>query len=234
MVRSLPNDIAEEVRQDCAVALRHAKPPRSNIPRIERLAFNEALNNNDLIITKADKGNATVIMNKQDYISRMVNLLSDTNSYKVLSNNPCANILERVKAAISGSSSDVATKKCLLLNKEVTPRIYGGPKIHKPRVPLRPIVDTIDSPTYYLASFLFKLIASLAGNSNSFIKNSSHFIQFIKDKKLDNNDLLVSFDVVSLFTKVPISDSIDDVRRKSSEEIATLAELCLRSTFFSF
>ncbi|GLJ20442.1 hypothetical protein SUGI_0371540 [Cryptomeria japonica] len=33
MVQSLPIDIAEEVRQDCAVVLRHAKPPKSNIPK---------------------------------------------------------------------------------------------------------------------------------------------------------------------------------------------------------
>ncbi|GLJ28399.1 hypothetical protein SUGI_0558890 [Cryptomeria japonica] len=54
-VRTLPLDIAEEVRQDCAVALRYAKPPKFNIPKAELLAFNNLMHNNDLIISRADK-----------------------------------------------------------------------------------------------------------------------------------------------------------------------------------
>ncbi|GLJ28169.1 hypothetical protein SUGI_0553350 [Cryptomeria japonica] len=55
-VRTLTLDIAEEVRQDCAVALRYAKPPKFNIPKAELLAFNNLMHNNDLIISRADKG----------------------------------------------------------------------------------------------------------------------------------------------------------------------------------
>ncbi|GLJ41389.1 hypothetical protein SUGI_0856760 [Cryptomeria japonica] len=58
LIRSLPEGVAEEVRQDFVVALGHAKPPKSKILRIEHLAFNELMKNNDAIITKADKGNA--------------------------------------------------------------------------------------------------------------------------------------------------------------------------------
>ena len=95
-----------------------------------------------------------------------------------------------------------------LFVEEVTPYIYGVPKIHKGDVPLRPIVDTIGSPTYFLATHLIKIISPLIGNSTSFVKDSNHFFQFINDAKLEPNDILVSFDVVSLFTKVPIPNSI--------------------------
>ncbi|XP_059066412.1 uncharacterized protein LOC131857721 [Cryptomeria japonica] len=233
-VRTLPLDVAEEVRQDCFVALRYAKPPKLNIPKAELLAFNNLMHNNDLIISRADKGNATVIMSKPDYLAKMEILLSDSSSYKILSRNPCPKILKAVRSAISNSSLDDSTKLHLLPSKEVTPRIYGVPKIHKANIPLRPIVDTIGSPTYKLAAFLAKLISLLVGNSNSFIKDSNQFVQFIKDTNLDPQDTLVSFDVVSLFTKVPILDSIEIVKLKVNEEIASLVELCLRSTFFAF
>ncbi|GLJ11599.1 hypothetical protein SUGI_0172360 [Cryptomeria japonica] len=39
LVRYLPSNLAEEVRQDCAVALRHAKPPKGNVPSAELRAF---------------------------------------------------------------------------------------------------------------------------------------------------------------------------------------------------
>ena len=40
--------------------------------------------------------------------------------------------------------------------------------------------------------------------------------------------------MVSLFTKVPIPDSVVIIKKKVSAEVASLVELCLRSTFFSF
>ncbi|GLJ24368.1 hypothetical protein SUGI_0465220 [Cryptomeria japonica] len=64
MVQSLPVDIAEEVRQDCAIALRNSKPPKRNIPKFQLKAFNNISSNNDLVITKEDKGHAIVIMDR--------------------------------------------------------------------------------------------------------------------------------------------------------------------------
>ena len=104
------------------------------------------------------------------------------------------------------------------------------PKIHKIGVPLRPIINIIGSP----ASFLAKLIAPLVRNTLASIMDSSHFFEFIKDKTLVNFDLLMSFYVVSLFTKVPIQDSLEIFKWKTNDEIATLVKLCLRSTFFLF
>lgn len=234
VICSFPTDVANEVRQDCVVALRHAKPPRHNIPKAKILAYNNFMSHNDLIIPKSDKGNTMVIMNRQDYISKILNLLADTNSYRILSRNPCSKIINKVKSTISSSSFDDATNKSLLPTKGVTPHIYGVPKIHKEDISLRPIADTMGSPTYNLASFLTKLISPLVGKIESFVKDSTNFVQFIKDTKLESNNILVSFDVVSLFTKVLIPDSMEIIKRKVNIEITFLVELCLRYTLFSF
>ena len=77
-------------------------------------------------------------------------------------------------------------------------------KIHKNGAPLRPIVNTIGSPTYNIAKHLAKNLKPLAGNTYSYIKYSTHFIQEIKNLQLKDNDMLVSFDVVSLYTKNPV------------------------------
>ena len=124
-------------------------------------------------------------MNRQDYVSKMLDLLSNSSSYRTLSHNPFRKILKRVKALVFNSSFDEATKKKFVPYKEVTPHIYGVPKIHKGGIPLRCIVDTIGSPMYLLASHLAKLISPLVGNSASFIKDSSHFVQFFKENKTE-------------------------------------------------
>ena len=44
--------------------------------------------NQSVFITKVDKGNVTVCLNKFDYIKKMEQLLSDRNSYNVVKKNP--------------------------------------------------------------------------------------------------------------------------------------------------
>lgn len=223
------------MRKDCAMALRKTKPPRRNSPKVEILAYNNFMHHNDLIISKANKGNATVIMSMKDYISKILDLLIDTNSYGILPHNPCSKIINKVKSILSSSSFDDVVKKCLLPIEDVTPCIYGVPKVNKEDIPLQPTINTMGSPTYNLASFLTKLISLLLGKSKSFVKDSTvNFVQFIKDTRLESNNILVSFYVVSLFTKFPILDAMKIIKCKLNFEITSLVELCLRSTFFSF
>ena len=79
------------------------------------------------------------------------------------------------------------------------------------------------------------------------MKNSAHFVQLIKDTTIESKDHMVSFDVESLFAKVPIDkamdvtaaklnddDTRDDRMMMSTEEICRLTKLCLNSTYFQF
>jgi hypothetical protein len=65
---------------------------------------------------------------------------------------------------------------------------------------------SIDSPCYALTEFLHKILSPLTGNAGSFVKNSENFITSIKDINLQNEDYLVSFDLVSLFADVPVEE----------------------------
>ena len=160
--------------------------------------------------------------------------LTKGGSYRNLKKYPSAKIAKEVKKAIDDSTLDEDLERKLTLKNTIIPRIYGLPKIHKEGVPFRSIVNTIGSATYQLAKFLAKTLKPLVGHTFSFIKYSSHFINSIKYQKLEDNDILVSFDVVSLYTKVPIEDSIRVLREITSDEIAKLVEISLKSTYFSF
>jgi hypothetical protein len=50
--------------------------------------------------------------------------------------------------------------------------IYGLPKIYKPKIPLRPIVSFVNSPTYGVSSFLAKMLSPVVGNIENTVKNS--------------------------------------------------------------
>jgi hypothetical protein len=186
------------------------------------------------VILKADKGGATVLMNLNDYNKKMKEHLSQSGSYRKLNCNPIKKIIKQVKNAINNSNLDERTKKRLTPSNEITPRIYGLPKIHKEDIPLRPIVNTIGSPTYELAKHVAKILSPLVGHTDSFIKDSNDFIKIIKNEKIRPQDTLISFDVVSLFTKIPLNEAIQIIKEVTDPETANLAEICLRSTFFSY
>lgn len=82
------------------------------------------------------------------------------------------------------------------------PQLYRLLKIHKPEVPLRPIVSAVNSPTYSLSKELARILILLARHTEPHVNNSAHFAQEIQDTTLEDVDVMVSFDVVSLFTRV--------------------------------
>ena len=94
----------------------------------------------------------------------------------------------------------------------VCPKFYGLPKIHKPDVPLRPIVASQGSPTYNLAKYLAG--KSFVGKSEHYVVNSKKFITKIEQTKLDEDEILVSFDVVSLFTNVPVDEACNIAKER--------------------
>ena len=91
-------------------------------------------------------------------------------------------------------------------------RIYGTPKIHKfspsdsfPK--LRPIVSSIGTFNYDLARFLYDLLSRLVPNDYS-CKGTFSFASQIKNANLSKK-ILVSYDVTSLFTNIPLQETID-------------------------
>ncbi len=114
----------------------------------------------------------------------------------------------------------------------ITPRIYGLPKTHKEGAPLRPIVNIIGEPTYLLAKFLARKLKPLVGLLDSFVKDSSSFVNELKGLNFELNDNLVSFFVVSLYTNIPINEVVDVINRVTNLDAVRLVEICLISTFF--
>ncbi|KAG8224978.1 hypothetical protein J437_LFUL003356, partial [Ladona fulva] len=232
-VRYLPKETADEIREQVGQALKKAKPPRSNIKRAERTAITNLRNNPDILALPADKGNATVIIRSEDYHKKILDILTDP-SYAELKKDPTDSILRKTSALIRKSSIPTELHKTLLPQAPVPPRLYGLPKIHKQDIPLRPIISGIDSPTYHLARYLSKLLAPHIGKSPHHVKNSKDFIEKIRQYRLSPNDLLVSFDVISLFTRVPVDDTIQLLTPWFDHSTLNLFHLTLKSTYFLY
>ena len=157
VARSLEEEDAAKLRSAVQSCLNNPKLPKSNLTKCQMLAFRQLEKDKNIVILPADKGNATVVLNKDDYNQKMNDLLNNA-SYKRLKNNPTSKVEKKVAEALkvveSKGGLSTAQRKSLANKYGTPPQLYGLPKIHKKDTPLRPIVSSIDPPTYKLAKHL--------------------------------------------------------------------------------
>ncbi|XP_067648129.1 extracellular matrix-binding protein EbhA-like [Eurosta solidaginis] len=124
-------------------------------------AFNKAktfLNQHkNIVITDADKGNKTVALYKDDYMTKMKTILDDKSTYKTMRSDPTNELQKKNNKIIEelhkNKQINSKEKQLLACSTAIAPRIYGLPKIHKRDIPLRPIVSSINAPCYNMSSF---------------------------------------------------------------------------------
>lgn len=157
--------------------------------------------NQEIISLQADKGNKTVIMYKNEYISKMDILVGDTNPYTELRKEPTTNMQNKnnrlVKSWLAKGYIAEEEKKYLTTYTSLTPRIYCLPKIQKSGYLLRRIASCINSPTYHLSKFLSNILRKSIDQEKYNINNSFSFKEFITEQTIPPNYILVSLDVIN-------------------------------------
>ena len=244
----LPKERTLEFRAEVKKCLQNARKPRPNLGKKQREALKKLREDDSIVILPADKGNPTVVLNKEDYEKKVGNIL-DGGNYEVVKTNPTPKLEKKLNDMlrelwVAGEMNKTGYDR-LRATYSATPQLYGLPKIHKPEVPLRPIVSSIGSPTYNLAKFLTHIVSPLSGKTSSFVKDSRDFVEKVRRLRPEEGSILVSFDVTSLFTKVPIAEALEVIGRRLEEQetedrrttltvdsIKQLLHLCLTSTYF--
>ena len=139
------------------------------------------------------------ITDKEKYIEGVKHAISDSNKFKQLFKDLLDN--DRI-------SKDEYDK---IFPKGSRPGIlYGNPKIHKPVVnnlpQFRPILSPINTPGYNIAKFLIPILEPLTHNEYT-IKDS---FSFAKEITTDSSFYMTSLDVESLFTNIPLNETINN------------------------
>ena len=108
-------------------------------------------------------------------------------------------------------------------------------------------VSFVNSLTYAISGYLARILSLVVGNTDYTVKNSCELVDFIRDKTLNACKELLSFDVVSLFTKIPVDLAVkvaeERLREDASlgqrtslpvEDIIHLLSFCLKTTQFAY
>ena len=126
-------------------------------------------------------------------------------------------------------------------------RAFGLVKVHKKNFPIRLIINTKDTSTHRLGSYINKLLKKDANVSEFLrfcVENSYLAKNAISRVKLDPTDKLYSLDVESMYTNIPVDNVIkfleeylvifnDHTGNKKSFIIRAIG-ICLSVTIFKF
>ena len=196
-------------------------------------AIKSLRSNEQILITKPDKGSGVVILNKSDYIQKMGYILDDKTKFFNMGSVDQHDNTAKTEQKLQKRLLDFVNQK--ILTRDIydrirptgsqRPRMYGLPKTHKENIPLRPILSMIGSSQHELAKWLSKVLAPvLKLYSSNCVKDSFTFANFIQNYNVDPaKTFLCSFDISSLFTNVPLDETIGicaDALYRGQHEIA--------------
>ena len=167
------------------------------------------------MICKPDKGTGIVLLDKDDYVTKMNAVLNDETKFRKMPNEKdrtptieksLSKVLSRIKQNVF---IDSTTFERVRPTGTSIPRLYGLPKVHKQGVPLRPILDMTNSPYHGLAKWLVALLSPIRREiATHSLKDTFHFVNSISNVGMHNTKIL-SLDISSLFTNVPLDETIE-------------------------
>ena len=190
-----------------AEALTDRSNGRSNTinQRLKRAARN-LRETEGVSIRRADKTAAIVLINTQEYYNKLDLILGDETKFKKIRKNPVDDIKREANGIIERINASTNAVRFPLITGDYEPGyLYGTVKTHKNGNPLRPIISQVPTPTYNLAKQLNKILTPFIPKRFC-IESSMQFLESIKNTP--SNTEIASIDVESLFTNVPVDETI--------------------------
>ena len=178
--------------------------------------------NKDIVITKQDKGNGVVILNRRDYVKKMDQILLDRTKFRMIGDADAVDntaLDERALQAFLLRAKNVGDLPKAVYERirpvgSTRPRMYGLPKVHKEGVPLRPILSMINSPHHEMAKWLGEVLQPVVKlYAQHTVSDAFQFCSdletFAEERADMESTFMCSFDIVGLFTNVPLDETID-------------------------
>ena len=223
-----------------------------NVPYNCRKIVNDLSRNKDIVIMKQNKGRRVVVMDRGKYFDKCLAILN-TEQFVQLQKDSTSSLKRKVQCTLQKIKQklpkDVYAK--LYPTGSSPGKFYGTAKVHKlaindtvKELPLCHIILNLNTATYQLAHYLAKILSPLSC-SQYIVESSNKFVNVIKQQVIPSSYKLVSFDVKSLFTNVPLDRTIDIILKRiynkherttniGRKEMKDLITLCTKNVLFTF
>jgi hypothetical protein len=170
-----------------------------------------------------------------------------SNSGAVISNDSLTNKFQTEVRWVARECKNILNPwqkwKVVNLNPD-TPALRGLGKIHKTGIPIRPVLNFKNAPSYNLAKVLTKVINTHVPLPNVYnVKSSADLIKDIKSIPYCDTLRLASFDINNKYTSIPTDElpsileklcPIFSVYHTIKQEIHAVTKLILRQNYYEF
>lgn len=244
----------DSIRHDCKkvfeemnLVSRHGKHDKN-----EQKLMRE-IRKKDVYLMSPDKGKGVVILDKEEYDSRMLKTIHE-GPYEILrvdgrwkdcspKHKMESEVLGLLKLLKSENGLKDSISRMLTVSNPKVPVMYGLPKIHKTGDKMRPIVSNIKTPTSKIAKWIVGRFNSLNYPRGLCVKNSIELVEKLKNERVEEDELLVSFDVVGLFPNVDLLTayrSMESFLNSSGVDanekviLEKMVKICMQQNTFEF
>ena len=193
-----------------------------NVPYNYQKIVKDLASNKGMRTLRQDKGRGVVIMDSSKYIEKRLGLL-DNEKFVKTTDDPTKRIECKIQRCVRKIKNKVSKTEYLQLYRTGSSpgKFYRTAKIEKlpnggniTELPLRPIVSNVGTASYFLSKYLAKLLSPLSQSGHT-VKNTKEFVQDFKRLYVPkDNCKLVSSDISSLFTNVPLDYTIDVILQR--------------------
>ena len=212
------NNVDQQIISDInMVTLKYVKKMKKQKPSRNVMLTKRYLKENNLLAIPFDKGVGICIMKAGTYKRKLQDILELPQFEKLPrgrknAKHPVLKEHERIDSELQKLRDDGKITAALYDQLHTVgsqpARLYGTAKVHKTVIPLRPVLSMPGSAYHKIAD---KCTEWLSVVDECKIQCSSKDIcDALKNLSLEENEELVSYDVTSLYTNVPVYEAIED------------------------
>ena len=184
----------------------------SNLSRSEFSSLSKLRSLHDVKILPADKNLGPTMVTKFWYEKEISRLLSDEMYYEKVNAVPFAEMKSKLITILERYGVSIGEKlKTYILqfsNNHTPAHFKILPKVHKSPLVGRPIVASTKYLTTPGSRFVDSILAPHLPSLPSYLKDSKDFIRDVSNLSIVSGSYLVTADVTSLYTNIPLADCI--------------------------
>ena len=196
------------------------------------------------MITRADKDKTVVIIYTHDYNEKDRTFLSD-NNFCTIPNDPTSYDHRTIQKTLQQCDRIIDRKQIKFLTQKnpTQPTLNALLKLHKPDIPIRPVVNNRNAPAHKTAMRLNTIL-----NNHLHLKyhyntiNSNTLANELVKLKINSHHRLLTLDIKDPYVNVPIQQTLNLTRtqlrihnnKQTTHQIMALLNIILRQNYFSF
>ena len=178
---------------------------------------------------RQDKGRGVTTLDRKDYIQKCVSILNTSQFWK-LETDPTKSLERKVQRTLQKIKHKFEENeyKKLYPTGSRPGLFYGTPKVLKlqlqqqqqrlEELTMKPIISDIGTATYEIAKYFNKLLTPLS-KSDYNILNTEGLVRRLREEKIPSGYKMISIDVESLLTNVPLYKTTDFILKKVYDEM---------------